>query len=52
MTDAIDTTKGTAGALAIRVLALTDLLARNPKPSDAETRVWLDGIMCRCGVFQ
>ncbi len=34
------------------VLALTDLLAQNAKPSEAEIRIWLDGIMCRCGVYQ
>jgi aerobic carbon-monoxide dehydrogenase small subunit len=33
-------------------LALTDLLARHSKPTDAEIRGWLDGIMCRCGVYQ
>jgi carbon-monoxide dehydrogenase small subunit len=34
------------------VLALTDLLARSAKPSEAEIRGWLDGIMCRCGTYQ
>jgi carbon-monoxide dehydrogenase small subunit len=34
------------------VLALTDLLAQNPSPTEAETRTWLDGIMCRCGTYQ
>ena len=34
------------------VIALTDLLAHNAKPSEAEIRSWLDGIMCRCGVYQ
>ena len=30
------------------VMSLTDLLAKNPKPSDAEIRDWLDGNLCRC----
>jgi len=34
------------------LLALTDLLARNAKPTEGEIRSWLDGIMCRCGVYQ
>jgi carbon-monoxide dehydrogenase small subunit len=34
------------------VLSLTDLLSRNPRPTEKEIRVWMDGIMCRCGVFQ
>jgi carbon-monoxide dehydrogenase small subunit len=34
------------------VIALTDLLARNPTPSASEVRSWMDGIFCRCGVFQ
>jgi aerobic carbon-monoxide dehydrogenase small subunit len=34
------------------LLALTELLASNSQPSEAEIRVTLDGIMCRCGVFQ
>jgi carbon-monoxide dehydrogenase small subunit len=34
------------------VLSMTDLLARNPKPGESEIREWLDGNMCRCGVFQ
>jgi carbon-monoxide dehydrogenase small subunit len=34
------------------VLSLTDLLARNAHPDEAEIRLWLDGNMCRCGVYQ
>jgi carbon-monoxide dehydrogenase small subunit len=34
------------------VIALTDLLNRNPTPSAPEVRSWMDGIFCRCGVFQ
>jgi aerobic carbon-monoxide dehydrogenase small subunit len=34
------------------VLSLTDLLGRNPHPDEAEIREWLDGTMCRCGVYQ
>jgi carbon-monoxide dehydrogenase small subunit len=34
------------------VLSLTDLLARNAHPSEAEIRRWMDGNMCRCGVYQ
>jgi aerobic carbon-monoxide dehydrogenase small subunit len=34
------------------VLSLTDLLNRSPVPSDAQIREWLDGTMCRCGVYQ
>jgi aerobic carbon-monoxide dehydrogenase small subunit len=34
------------------VLSLTDLLARKPNPSAAEIRDWMDGNMCRCGVYQ
>jgi carbon-monoxide dehydrogenase small subunit len=34
------------------VLSLTDLLSRNPRPDDEEIRRWMDGIFCRCGVFQ
>jgi aerobic carbon-monoxide dehydrogenase small subunit len=33
-------------------LALTELLTNNGQPSEAEIRVSLDGIMCRCGVYQ
>lgn len=34
------------------VLSMTDLLSRNPQPGEAEVREWLDGNMCRCGVYQ
>jgi carbon-monoxide dehydrogenase small subunit len=34
------------------VISLTDLLSRNPKPSDHDVRVWMDGVFCRCGVYQ
>lgn len=34
------------------VLSMTDLLSRNSSPDEAEIREWLDGNMCRCGVFQ
>jgi carbon-monoxide dehydrogenase small subunit len=34
------------------VLSMTDLLSRNPAPGETEIREWLDGNMCRCGVYQ
>ena len=34
------------------VLSLTDLLNRNAKPDEHEIRRWMDGILCRCGVYQ
>jgi carbon-monoxide dehydrogenase small subunit len=34
------------------VISLTDLLSRNPTPSEQEIRRWMDGIFCRCGIFQ
>jgi carbon-monoxide dehydrogenase small subunit len=34
------------------ILSLTDLLNHNPHPSEAEVRQWIDGNMCRCGVYQ
>lgn len=34
------------------VLSLTDMLRRNPHPDEAEIRAWMDGTMCRCGVYQ
>lgn len=34
------------------VISLTDLLSRNPNPSDHEIRTWMDGVFCRCGVYQ
>jgi carbon-monoxide dehydrogenase small subunit len=34
------------------VLSLTDLLRQNPSPSRLEIRHWMDGNLCRCGVYQ
>lgn len=34
------------------VLAMTDLLNTNPRPSEHEIRMSMDGIICRCGVYQ
>ena len=34
------------------VLSLTDLLSRNSQPSQSEIRRWIDGNVCRCGVYQ
>ena len=34
------------------VLSLTDLLRRNPSPGETEIRRWMDGNLCRCGVYQ
>ncbi|MBV8834042.1 MAG: (2Fe-2S)-binding protein [Acidobacteriaceae bacterium] len=34
------------------ILSLTDLLNRNPHPSESEIRRWIDGNICRCGVYQ
>ena len=34
------------------LLSLTDLLNRNSHPAEAEIRRWMDGIVCRCGVYQ
>jgi len=34
------------------ILSLTDLLSHNPHPSETEIRQWIDGNMCRCGVYQ
>jgi carbon-monoxide dehydrogenase small subunit len=34
------------------VISLTDLLNRNAHPTEAEIRRWMDGIICRCGVYQ
>jgi aerobic carbon-monoxide dehydrogenase small subunit len=34
------------------VLAMTDLLSTNPHPSEHEIRKSMDGIICRCGVYQ
>jgi carbon-monoxide dehydrogenase small subunit len=30
------------------VMSAADLLARNPDPSEAEVRAWLEGNICRC----
>jgi aerobic carbon-monoxide dehydrogenase small subunit len=30
------------------IMSLLDLLHRNPNPTEAEIRHWLDGVMCRC----
>jgi aerobic carbon-monoxide dehydrogenase small subunit len=34
------------------ILSLSDLLNRNPHPNEAEIRRWIDGNICRCGVYQ
>jgi carbon-monoxide dehydrogenase small subunit len=34
------------------ILSLTDLLRRNPSPGKDEIRRWMDGNLCRCGVYQ
>lgn len=34
------------------VLAMTDLLNRNAQPTETEIREWMEGVMCRCGVYQ
>lgn len=34
------------------VLSLTDLLSRNSHPNETEIRKWIDGNICRCGVYQ
>lgn len=34
------------------VISLTDLLKRNAHPTEHEIRTWMDGIFCRCGVYQ
>ena len=34
------------------VLSLTDLLRKDPSPSESEIRRWMDGNLCRCGVYQ
>jgi len=34
------------------VLSLTDLLSRNATPDAQEIRRWMDGVLCRCGVYQ
>lgn len=34
------------------VLAMTDLLGTNPTPTEQDIRKSMDGIICRCGVYQ
>jgi carbon-monoxide dehydrogenase small subunit len=34
------------------LLSMTDLLQRSPAPTEAEIRTWMDGTLCRCGVYQ
>jgi carbon-monoxide dehydrogenase small subunit len=34
------------------VISLTDQLSRNARPSEDEIRTWMDGIFCRCGIYQ
>jgi carbon-monoxide dehydrogenase small subunit len=34
------------------LLSMTDLLNTTPQPGEAEIRRWLDGTLCRCGVYQ
>jgi carbon-monoxide dehydrogenase small subunit len=34
------------------VIAMTDLLSSNPRPTDQDIRKSMDGILCRCGVYQ
>jgi aerobic carbon-monoxide dehydrogenase small subunit len=34
------------------VISLTDLLSRQASPSEDEIRRWMDGVFCRCGVYQ
>lgn len=34
------------------ILSLADLLNRNPHPNETEIRRWIDGNICRCGVYQ
>jgi carbon-monoxide dehydrogenase small subunit len=38
----------TAGILT----SMSDLLQRNPRPDEHEIRRWMDGTLCRCGVYQ
>jgi aerobic carbon-monoxide dehydrogenase small subunit len=33
------------------LLSLTDLLRRDPAPAEMEIRRWIDGNLCRCGVY-
>ena len=34
------------------ILSVADLLNRNPHPNESEIRHWIDGNICRCGVYQ
>lgn len=34
------------------VISITDLLAKNPQPSEDEIRHWLEGNICRCTGYQ
>ncbi len=34
------------------VVSVTDLLAKNPNPSESEIRHWLEGNICRCTGYQ
>lgn len=34
------------------IMSLSDLLARNPDPSEAEVRAWLAGNLCRCTGYE
>lgn len=34
------------------VVSMTDLLNQNPHPTEQDIRTWMDGIICRCGVYQ
>lgn len=34
------------------VISITDLLSKNPEPSESEIRHWLEGNICRCTGYQ
>ena len=34
------------------LISMTDLLSRDARPEEAEIRAWMDGVICRCGVYQ
>lgn len=34
------------------VVSVTDLLAKNPSPSESKIRAWLEGNICRCTGYQ
>jgi len=34
------------------LISMTDLLSRDAQPEEAEIRAWMDGVICRCGVYQ